>query len=136
MSDPKKILVVDDSRTVRQLLKMVLTKGFKCQVAEVEDGMEALQSLQTDTYDLVITDINMPNMDGLTLVRKIRTEVGLTVPIIIITTLGKEEDRDKGLELGADSYLTKPFNGPNVIKTASQLLGQVRGQHRTSPKSN
>ena len=64
----------------------------------------------------------MPNMNGLSLVNKVRSELELKMPIIIITTLGKEEDRDKGLLLGADSYLTKPFNSPNVVKTASDLL--------------
>jgi len=123
MSDKKKILIVDDSRTVRQLMKMILVTGLPCQVTEAGDGLEAVKSLQAETYDLVITDINMPNMDGLTLVNKVRTEMGLKVPMIIITTMGKEADRDRGLMLGANSYLTKPFNGPNVVKTAGELLG-------------
>lgn len=118
----RKILIVDDSRTVRQLLKMVLARGLQCQVTEAEDGLEAVKALQADTFDLVITDINMPNMDGLSLVQKVRSDLGLKVPMIIITTMGKETDRDMGLELGADSYLTKPFNGPNVVKTAESLL--------------
>ena len=121
-ADKKNILIVDDSRTVRQLLKKVLARGLPCHITEAEDGLQALKTLQTGTFDLVITDINMPNMDGLTLVKKVRTDMGLTVPMIIITTLGKESDRDRGLELGADSYLTKPFNGPNVIKAAMELL--------------
>ena len=119
-----KILIVDDSRTVRQLLKLVLMKGLPCQIIEAEDGQKAVDVLRADdAYDLVITDINMPNMNGLSLVKKVRGDLGLQVPIIIITTMGKEEDRDEGLSLGANSYLTKPFNGPNVVKTASELLG-------------
>ena len=118
-----KILIVDDSRTVRQLLKLVLLKGLPCQITEAEDGQKAVDVLEADdAYDLVITDINMPNMNGLSLVKKVRGDLGLQVPIIIITTMGKEEDRDEGLSLGANSYLTKPFNGPNVVKTASDLL--------------
>jgi two-component system chemotaxis response regulator CheY len=118
-----KILIVDDSRTVRQLLKLVLMKGLPCQITEAEDGQKAVDVLQADdAYDLVITDINMPNMNGLSLVKKVRGDLGLQVPIIIITTMGKEVDRDEGLSLGANSYLTKPFNGPNVVKTASELL--------------
>jgi two-component system chemotaxis response regulator CheY len=118
-----KILIVDDSRTVRQLLKLVLMKGLPCQITEAEDGQKAVDVLQADdAYDLVITDINMPNMNGLSLVKKVRGDLGLQVPIIIITTMGKEEDRDEGLSLGANSYLTKPFNGPNVVKIASELL--------------
>ncbi|MDT8367258.1 MAG: response regulator [bacterium] len=123
MSEAKKnILIVDDSRTVRQLLKLILLKGLKCQITEAQDGLEAMEILQDAPFDLVITDINMPNMNGLSLVSKVRSELELKVPIIIITTMGKEEDRDKGLVLGADSSLTKPFNGPNVVKAASDLL--------------
>jgi two-component system chemotaxis response regulator CheY len=123
MNEPKKkILIVDDSRTVRQLMKLVLLKGLKCQITEAQDGREALEILQMESYDLVITDINMPNMDGLSLVNKVRGELELKIPIVIITTMGKEEDRDKGLALGANSYLTKPFNSTNVLKTALALL--------------
>lgn len=123
MSESKiKILIVDDSRTVRQLLKLVLMKSLPCQITEAEDGQIAVGFLQSGPYDLVITDINMPNMNGLSLVKKIRGELDLKVPVIIITTMGKEADRDEGLSLGANSYLTKPFNGPNVVKTATELL--------------
>ena len=122
MSKPKKILIVDDSRTVRQLLKLILLKGLKCQITEAQDGLEAIEFLQMESYDLVITDINMPNMDGLSLVNKVRGELELKIPIVIITTMGKEEDRDKGLALGANSYLTKPFNSTSVLKAALALL--------------
>ena len=123
MNEPKKkILIVDDSKTVRQLMKLVLFKGLKCQITEAQDGREALEILQKESYDLVITDINMPNMDGLSLVNKVRGELELKIPIVIITTMGKEEDRDKGLALGANSYLTKPFNSTNVLKTTLALL--------------
>jgi len=123
MSDTRmKILIVDDSRTVRQLLKMILIKGLPCQVNEAADGAEALISIQNEPYDLVVTDINMPNMDGLSLVKKVRNEMGLPIPMVIITTMGKETDRDRGLKLGANSYLTKPFNASKVLATVSELL--------------
>lgn len=124
MDDAKKrILIVDDSRTVRQLLKMILSRSLSYRISEAQDGLEALKALQAEPFDLVITDINMPNMDGLSLVQKVRNEMGLKIPMIIITTMGKEADRDKGLKLGANSYLTKPFQGPEVLKTATGLLG-------------
>jgi len=123
MSDTRmKILIVDDSRTVRQLLKMILIKGLPCQVNEAADGAEALISIQNEPYDLVVTDINMPNMDGLSLVKKVRNEMRLPIPMVIITTMGKETDRDRGLKLGANSYLTKPFNASKVLATVSELL--------------
>ena len=118
----KNILLVDDSKTVRQLLKLILKKHLLCDITEACDGREAVQYLGNECYDLVITDINMPNMNGLSLVRKARNEMQLKVPIIIVTTMGKEEDRDAGLQLGADSYVTKPINGPSLIRQATQLL--------------
>ena len=120
--DRKSILLVDDSRTVRQLLKLVLAKHLSCEITEAQDGLEALKMLSRSAYDLVITDINMPNMNGLALTRKIRGELALDVPIIIVTTMGKEKDRDKGLELGANSYVTKPIQAPGLIREATNLL--------------
>lgn len=120
--DKKKVLLVDDSRTVRQLLKLVLMKHLVCQVTEASDGMEAVKCMDRNSFDLLITDINMPVMNGLSLIRKIRGEMQLSVPIIIVTTMGGEKDRDTGLELGADSYVTKPINSTALLREAAQLL--------------
>jgi two-component system chemotaxis response regulator CheY len=119
----KSILVVDDSRTMRQLLIMLLKKALSCDVMEAEDGLEAVEKLGGNRFDLVITDINMPRMNGLSLIQKIRSEMGLKVPIIIVTTMGKEEDRDTGLKLGADNYITKPVHGNVLTKMATELIG-------------
>ena len=119
----KKILVVDDSVTMRQLIKMVLLKHLPCQISEAQDGLDALAKLKGGTFDLIVTDVNMPRMDGLGLVRTVREVLNLTVPIIIVTTKGAEADRDMGLKLGANAYLTKPINGLQVSKTVSELLG-------------
>jgi two-component system chemotaxis response regulator CheY len=124
--DVKKILVVDDSVTMRQLMKMVLIKYVSCRITEAQDGLDALAQLKDGTFDLIITDLNMPRMDGLGLVRSVRDALKLTVPIIIVTTKGGEADRDKGLELGANAYLTKPINGIQVVKTVHELLGRSR----------
>ena len=120
--EKKKILLVDDSRTVRQLMKLILKKHIFCDITEAGDGLEAIQYLGDDCFDLVITDINMPNMNGLSLVKQVRDEMHMDIPIIIVTTMGKEQDRDAGLELGADSYVTKPINGPSLIRQAAELL--------------
>lgn len=120
--EKKKILLVDDSRTVRQLLKLVLKSHLYCDITEACDGEEAVQYMGNGLFDLVITDINMPNMNGLSLIRKVRGEMLLKVPIIIVTTMGKEQDRDAGLELGANAYVTKPINGPALLREATQLL--------------
>lgn len=119
----KKILVVDDSVTMRQLMKMVLMKHLPCQITEAQDGLDALAKLKDGAFDLVVTDVNMPRMDGLGLVRSAREVLKSTVPIIIVTTKGGEADRDMGLKLGANAYLTKPINGIAVIKAVTELLG-------------
>jgi CheY-like chemotaxis protein len=118
----KNILLVDDSRTVRQFLKLVLSRYLHCEITEAEDGMEAVSKLYTNSYDLMITDINMPQMNGLSLIEKVRGDMRLKVPIIIVTTMGLESDRDVGLELGANAYVTKPIKGPALIQEASSLL--------------
>lgn len=119
----KKILVVDDSSTMRQLVKMVLLKHVQCEVTEAQDGLDALGKLKDGAFDLVVTDINMPRLDGLGFLRMARQELKSAVPIIIVTTKGAEADRDKGMELGANAYLTKPINGTLVVKTVGQFLG-------------
>jgi DNA-binding response OmpR family regulator len=118
----RNVLIVDDSRAVRQLLKMVLQRQVDCNIIEAEDGQEAYEKLKSDSYDLLITDINMPRMNGLSLVGRVRKELSLRIPIIIVTTMGHEEDRDAGLNLGADTYITKPINGPHLVETVTGLI--------------
>lgn len=119
----KHILVVDDSVTMRQMMKMVLMKHMPCEITEAQDGLDALAKLKAGTFDLVFTDMNMPRMDGLGFVRMARQALKSTVPIIIMTTEGGEADRDKGLDLGANACLTKPINGSQVVKVVNELLG-------------
>lgn len=119
----KRVLVVDDSSTMRQLVKMMLSKYTACEISEAQDGQEAFEKMGSETFDLVITDINMPRMHGLALVQKVRQEAGLPTPIIMLTTKGSEKDRDLGLELGANAYLTKPLNGPRLAEAIRSLIG-------------
>lgn len=123
MEKNKQILIADDSATMRQLLKMIITKHLTCDVTESPDGLAALEQFRAGAYDLVMTDINMPRLDGLGLIKSLRQEEGSSVPIIVLTTKGGEDDRDRGLALGANAYLTKPVNGTQVIKTVVGLLG-------------
>ena len=114
-------LVVEDSPTMRQLISFALKRIPGCKVAEANDGIDALKKLSTQKFDLILTDINMPIMDGLKLVSMVRNDPAhKTIPIIIITTEGAEEDRKRGLALGANAYIAKP------IQTAD-LLGVVNG---------
>ena len=118
----KSVLLVDDSRSVRQLLKFMLSLHTTFDISEAGDGLEAVNILIAKDFDLVITDIRMPQMDGLSLIRQVRDEISTDVPIIVVSTRGREADRDAGLELGANSYITKPVQAPELIREVTSLL--------------
>jgi two-component system, chemotaxis family, chemotaxis protein CheY len=116
-------LVVEDSPTMRQLIVFALRRIRGLEVLEADDGVDALRKLAASKLDIILTDINMPIMDGLKLVKRVRTdEVHKTVPVIIITTEGGEEDRQRALALGANAYITKPIQAPQVIAKVRELL--------------
>ena len=116
-------LVVEDSPMIRQLLVFALARIKDLSVTEAEDGVDGLRKLADKRFDLIITDINMPIMDGLKLVSRIRSDdTHKDVPIIIITTEGSAEDRQRAMALGANAYITKPIQVPQVIAQVKQLL--------------
>ena len=116
-------LVVEDSPTMRQLIGYALSRVRGLTVVEAGDGVDALKKLAGGRFDIIITDINMPVMDGLKLVKRVRTDEQLkSIPIVIITTEGADEDRQRALALGANAYITKPIQAPQVIQTVKQLL--------------
>jgi two-component system chemotaxis response regulator CheY len=116
-------LIVEDSPTMRQLLAFSLRRLKDCRIIEAVDGVDALKKLTTERVDLVITDINMPMMDGLKLVTLIRGNARTkTLPIVIVTTEGAEEDRKRGLALGANAYVPKPIQPSVLLKTVAALL--------------
>ncbi|NOY92285.1 MAG: response regulator [Deltaproteobacteria bacterium] len=118
-------LVVEDSPMMRQLLVFALARIKQLSVTEAEDGVDGLRKLAEQRFDLIITDINMPIMDGLKLVSRIRSdETHKDVPIIIITTEGSAEDRQRAMALGANAYITKPIQAPQVIAQVKELLGK------------
>jgi two-component system chemotaxis response regulator CheY len=122
MEEKKRILVADDSGTMRQLLKMMITKYISCEIVLAEDGQEALEKVEAGHFDLVVTDIQMPRMHGLAFVEKVRKEKKLDIPIIMVTTKGAEKDRDMGMELGANAYITKPVNGLKLADAIKALI--------------
>ena len=92
-------------------------------VTQAESGFVALKILPRGRYDLIITDINMPDINGLELVRFVReSEAHKTTPLIIISTDGREADRDRGMKLGANAYLTKPFSPEALLEVVRRLL--------------
>jgi len=111
---------------MRQLIVFALNRIRGLQVIEADDGVDALKKLSTQKLDIILTDINMPIMDGLKLVRRVRADEALkNIPVIIITTEGAEEDRQRALALGANAYITKPIQAPQVIATVKKLLNIV-----------
>lgn len=116
-------LVVEDSPMMRQLIVLALSRVKALRVTEADDGVDGLRKLATGKFDIVLTDINMPIMDGLKLVKRIRTDAThKDVPIIVITTEGSKEDRQRALQLGANAYITKPIQAPQVIAKVKELL--------------
>jgi two-component system, chemotaxis family, chemotaxis protein CheY len=123
MSETLHALVVEDSPTMRQLIVFALTRVRQLKVVEANDGVDALKKLSQMRFQLLITDINMPMMDGLKLVSMVRNdEHHKNVPIIIITTEGAQDDRQRALSLGANAYITKPIQAPQLIGKVRELL--------------
>jgi CheY-like chemotaxis protein len=125
----KSFLVVDDSATFRQLLCMSLKRveGMNgAKITEAFDGQDALEKLKDGSFDLVLTDVRMPRMDGLEFVRRVRTELNRSeLPIIIISTKGNDDDIETGLRIGANGYLSKPISmGQLRDLVASFLAGK------------
>jgi two-component system chemotaxis sensor kinase CheA len=121
------ILVVDDALTVRELQRSILLRaGFDVSVAG--DGVEALTRLAAGGIDLVLTDVEMPRMDGFTLTRAIRQDPNLAnLPVLIITTLDSEHHRLEGFEAGADGYIVKAsFDEVALIEAVERVLGDGR----------
>ena len=116
-------LVVEDSPTMRQLISFALKRIPGSRIVEANDGIDALKKLSTQKFDLILTDINMPIMDGLKLVKRVRSDpTHSATPIVIITTEGSQEDRQRALQLGANAYITKPIQAPQVIAKVKELL--------------
>jgi two-component system, chemotaxis family, chemotaxis protein CheY len=116
-------LVVEDSPTMRQLIVYALSRIKNLKVIEADDGVDGLKKLSGGKFDILITDINMPIMDGLKLVSMVRNgDTHKGIPIVIITTEGAQEDRQRALALGANAYITKPIQAPQVISKVKELL--------------
>lgn len=116
-------LVVEDSPTMRQLITFALKRIPGSKVVEANDGIDALKKLSQNKVDLILTDINMPIMDGLKLVSMVRNDPAFkNIPIIIITTEGAEEDRKRGLALGANAYIAKPIQTQDLLNVVNQIM--------------
>ncbi len=116
-------LVVDDSLALRRSVMYALQRLTEIVCVEAQDGAEALKKFSQGRFDIVLTDINMPVLDGLKLISHLRSdEANAHVPIIVITTESAEEDRERALKLGANAYLVKPVQAQVVLDTVKKLL--------------
>lgn len=118
------ILAVDDQKSMREMVRIVLESGGH-QVTIAEDGVEALAIARAQSFDLVISDINMPNMNGISLVSKLKLLPAFKfTPILMLTTETSSYKKDKAKALGASGWLTKPFDPPRLTNAVTKLLGK------------
>jgi two-component system chemotaxis response regulator CheY len=120
-----KILIVDDDKTTRKLLSLYL-KGSGFEVVTAENGLNALEKLGSDTFQLVLTDLNMPFMDGIEFLKAMKSNPGTSnIPALMLTTETDEEERRRAIEAGADGYLSKPVTAEVVAAKIQQMVGEI-----------
>lgn len=127
MSDPKmKFLVVDDFSTMRRIVRNLLKELGYTNVDEAEDGLVALQKLEAGGFDFVVTDWNMPNMDGLTLLQNIRKTNSLKhLPVLMITAEAKKENIIAAAQAGASGYIVKPFTAATMAEKLNKIFEKM-----------
>ncbi len=121
---PKHILIVDDSKTVRNLVAFIMKKeGFK--VTTAEDGLDGLEKLYAaEQVVLIVSDVNMPRMDGLSFIKTVREqETYRDIPIVVLSTEGQDKDIQIGLTIGANLYMVKPAQPEKLVRNVKMLLG-------------
>jgi len=130
----RRILVVEDSASTRSFVRAILEDPASAaamgalEVTEAQSGFDAMRLLPRARYDLIITDINMPDVNGLELIHFIRkSEHHRTTPLVIISTQATERDVERGKQLGADAYVAKPFSPEAMRETCARLLGNGNG---------
>ncbi len=116
-----RVMIVDDSKTVRQVLQMTLVQaGYE--VVEAIDGEDALRQLTENSVDMLVTDLNMPNLDGIGLIKQVRQKAGNRfMPIIMLTTESQLEQKQKGKAAGASGWITKPFKPEQLLSVVSTV---------------
>ncbi len=120
-----KILVVDDDKTTRKLLNLFLkAKGYE--VVTAENGLDAMEKLGTESINLVVTDMNMPYMDGIELTKNLRNDENWkNIPIVMVTTEADEDERRKAMDAGVDDYLVKPANAEQITDSIKRILKKL-----------
>ncbi len=126
MSELNKILIVDDSQLIHSMYRLVLNRYRNCKIVDAMNGLEALDVLSRESdFNLILLDINMPVMNGLQFMEKIKKEnIYRHIPIIVISTEGKEEDTIKALQLGAAGYVVKPFKPHMLYELIEKIISR------------
>jgi len=126
MSELNKILIVDDSQLIHSMYRLVLNRYKSCKIVDAMNGLEALDVLSKENdFNLILLDINMPVMNGLQFMEKIKNEnIYKQIPIIVISTEGKEEDTLRALQLGAAGYVVKPFKPHMLYELIEKILSR------------
>ena len=120
----RNVLVVEDSKAIRSMMRVSLEEAGDFFAVEAGNGFEALKALPSRPFDLIITDINMPDINGLELLSFVKSNPAYKeIPLIIVSTEKSEEDKKRGLALGASSYIIKPFSKEELIATVKKVLG-------------
>ena len=135
-----RVLIVEDDEEIRRYTRSELDSDFR--IYECTNGREGLETILKEKPDLVISDVMMPEMDGITLCRKIKQNININhIPIILLTAKSKAEDQIEGLEIGADAYIVKPFNTEllrttisNLIANRERLRGKLVGEQQVEEK--
>jgi two-component system chemotaxis response regulator CheY len=118
----RKVLIVDDAVSMRQMVSFTLKQGGYA-VVEAEHGQDALNKLQSNAVDLIITDLNMPVMDGITLIQNVRKMPSMkSKPILMLTTEGLAAKKDQGKAAGATGWIVKPFDPDKLLQTLAKVL--------------
>lgn len=119
----KSILIVEDSTTTRSLIRAVIEELGDFNIVEAPTGFDALKLLPVQDFDLVVTDINMPDINGLELINFVKSNPRYSnIPLIIVTTERSEEDKKRGMALGASAYVTKPFKATELQDIVRKVL--------------
>jgi two-component system, cell cycle response regulator DivK len=119
----EKVLIVDDNRASRDLIRAIL-KTVRCDIIEAAHGQQALELMQQERPDLVLLDIDMPGLNGLAVVKKIREDASLAdLPVVAVTAFAMERDREKAMAAGFTAYVTKPVRAAILRQQVQQLLG-------------
>jgi len=126
MSTPMKFLIVDDFSTMRRIVRNLLKELGFLNVDEAEDGAIALAKLTSEHFDFVVTDWNMPNMDGLTLLQKIRADSQIKhLPVLMITAEAKKENIIAAAQAGANGYIVKPFTAATLSEKLNKIFEKL-----------